>query len=823
MTDRAGGDPVIQDGNQVIVDFDLLRAERQRVRKEAEDRRRALEAAQHTDVTVSDAALTPQLDAVPETVSAPPAVEPTPEPAAAELPETEQDPAAPVAVDAATAPAQSPASVGPLYNRGRLVAAFARQHGLSTSAHDVSEALLLARRTNSDRGLDEIASHLAAQGLKLRLRRNVAVEDTLLPALCLMTTGQIVLVTDVDSTSVTLLAPDEGDERQKVALEEFAEYHSGDVLEATGATLGRRLGIRGNAEKEEHWFWGQFRTLRRPMGEIAVGSLVANLLAVSVAIFSMQVYDRVIPHQSTPTLWVLAIGAFLAILMEGALKIARARLTDRSGRKIELKVQAMLIDRLMGMRARLAEVMPSQLFTAIRDFGSVREFFTAGSMGAMADLPFVLLFLALVWSIGGPVVLILIAGGALMVLPSLLARRKLRKLTEQSQASSAQSARLLHETIYDLETVKSQRGEARIQRDWALICEASATSSAEHRKVQTNLQLWAVSVQQATYVAAVIFGAYMTFAGEFTVGTIIAVGILTSRTLAPLTQLAGLFARWSNVSAALDALDMIALAPQEEEAGRSHLRRDRLNGAYSLSGLQFAYGEEGPAVVSLPRLEMRAGERLALLGPNGSGKSTLLRLLAGLVQPTAGELRIDGVEMNQIAPRDLRRHIGYMGQEVRLFTGTLRDNLNLSLLESDDDRLLEALDFAGLGDMVRGHPRGLDLEILDGGRGLSVGQRQSIGWARLWLQDPSVVLLDEPTAAFDQGLEARITARLDQWLGNRTLILATHRPTLLSLVDRIALITGGRIVRTGSRDEIMERIAEGQERLAERTQQEASA
>jgi ATP-binding cassette, subfamily C, bacterial LapB len=302
-------------------------------------------------------------------------------------------------------------------------------------------------------------------------------------------------------------------------------------------------------------------------------------------------------------------------------------------------------------------------------------------------------------------------------------------------------------------------------------------------------------------------GAFLVFAGQFTVGTIIAVGILTSRTLGPLTQLAGTLARWSNVKAALGALDAVAHAEQDEAEDRAYLRREVIRGDFELRDLVHRYDEDGGRAIDIAGLAVSAGSRVALLGANGSGKSTLLRLLAGLYRPTGGRVMIDNVDMAQVMPRDLRRAIGYLGQDVRLFAGTLRDNLNLTGLERDDDRLMAALDFAGLGSFVRSHPRGLDLLIRDGGEGLSVGQRQSIGWARLWLQDPSICLLDEPTAALDTALEATLIARVSDWLDGRTAIIATHRMPILSLVERVVVMQAGRVVVDGPRDEVMAHLA----------------
>ncbi len=316
------------------------------------------------------------------------------------------------------------------------------------------------------------------------------------------------------------------------------------------------------------------------------------------------------------------------------------------------------------------------------------------------------------------------------------------------------------------------------------------------------LTFWSQGVQQATYVSAVILGAYLVFAGEFTVGSIIAVGILSGRTLAPLTQLSGTLARWSNVKSALDGLDVIAGSDQDESATRTYLRRETLRGNFEIRDMRFSYDEDAPGI-DVPGLAVEAGQRIAVLGANGSGKSTFLKVLAGLYAPGSGRVMVDGVDMAQIAPKDLRRSIGYLGQDVRLFAGTLRDNLNLSMLEREDDRLLQALDFAGLGPFVRGHAKGLDLEIRDMGEGLSIGQRQSIGWARIWLQDPKVVLLDEPTAALDQTLERTLVSRLETWLEGRTAVIATHRMPIMKLTDRTLIFQNGHLAVDGPRDQVL--------------------
>lgn len=325
-----------------------------------------------------------------------------------------------------------------------------------------------------------------------------------------------------------------------------------------------------------------------------------------------------IPHQSEATLWVLAAGAGLALVMEAGLKIARARLIDGAGRQIELNVQKILMGRLLGMRSELASKSPSNLFSAMREFGSVREFFTASTIGTLTDLPFIVVFLALVASIAGNVVWVLIAGGIIMVVPGFLLQKRMMRLTQDMQGAGARSARLLHEAIFELETLKTQCAEDRFRRLWGDLTALQAIKSSEQRRLGSALTFWAQGMQQATYIGAVILGTYLVFAGELTVGSIIAVGILTNRTLGPLTQLSGTLARWGNVKSALNGLDTITLAEQDEAEGRSYLRRDRIEGAFELREVQFTYEDGAAPVLDIAGLAILPGQVVAVLGTNGS-------------------------------------------------------------------------------------------------------------------------------------------------------------------------------------------------------------
>lgn len=720
-----------------------------------------------------------------------------PEPALQTARETEAAPASEVAAED---------TLGRLKARAQLLCRLAALRGCTLHAQDMLEHL----QASGPAALrpEAMMSALITAGLKARVQSVKRPTPRHWPGIAIMQGGQPVLVLSQGKAGVTIYDSSCPDGRAEVPMQEFMPYYAGQIL-TTRATLSQLTQRHTPQLDTSHWFWGEFPKYRRQMGEIMLGSLVANVLAVAVALFSLQVYDRVVPHQSQATLWVLAIGALMAIGMEGILKLARARITDAAGRQIDMAVQHKLMRRVIGLKMDQSPLPPSGLFAALRDFASVREFFTSSTLSTLADVPFIAVFLLLVASIGGPVVYVILIGALLMLLPAYFIQKKMLAMTRLAQGASTKSGRLLNEVVNEMETIKTQRGEERVLRLWDELNLLSSQASNGQRKLASALTYWSQGVQQATYICAVILGTYMVFAGEFTVGTIIATGILTSRTLAPLTQFAGTLARWSNVRAALDALDMIADAPQEREKGRAYLRRESIEGRFELREVVFRYDPDAAPTVDVPAVAVLPGQRVAILGVNGSGKSTLLKLLAGLYTPERGRVMLDGTDMSQIEPRDLRRHIGYLGQEVRLFAGTLRDNLNLSYLPHEDERIMEALEFAGLAAFVRGHPRGLDLEIGDGGAGLSIGQRQAVGWARLHLQNPSVVLLDEPTAALDQTLERTLVSRLDSWLGTRTAIVATHRMPILSLTNRTLILQAGRMVVDGPRDEVLAHLNGG--------------
>jgi len=662
--------------------------------------------------------------------------------------------------------------------------------GLPISGHDLDETLV-------SRAMDKIGLVCSAHVIK-------SINNSHLPCCVELGDNRYAVIIDMTDTHYVIATSKDGGYK-KISCDIINKRFAGKIYTAL-ISLDNIERRHIGEPRTGHWFWGRFRDHKEIFRDIVVGTLFANLLAVSISLFTLQVYDRVIPHQSFSTLWVLVIGAMLAISLEAVLKIARSRLMDVSGRRIEIDISAFLFEKLQGMKLSSRPTTPNSLLYAMREFSSVREFFTAASVGSIADIPFVLIFLALIYAIAGNVVFLIMFAMILIVLPSLLSQKKMSALSEEMLGGASAANKVLAETAYGHESIKTHRGESIFQRRWEEITTLNAEKTTQQRDLSARLTFFSQAIQQTAYILAIVAGVYLVFTGEFTVGAIIAISILTTRTLSPVTHFAATLARWQQVKIALQGLESIAHSEQERPAEKKFARRANLIGNIDLNKTQFRYADDDALALNVDRLIIEEGEILGVLGVNGSGKSSLLKVLSGLYEPTAGNIIVDGVDLRQIDPHDIRRNIGYLPQEVKLFSGTLWENLTYGALKWSEKEVYDALKFSGLSQIVRSHALGLELEIRDGGEGLSMGQRQSVGLARLFLQDPSVVLMDEPTSSLDQGLELRIINQLTQWLAGKTCIFTTHRPNMLNITSRVIVMNEGRIAMNGSREEVISKL-----------------
>ncbi|MBU2867306.1 type I secretion system permease/ATPase [Pacificibacter marinus] len=670
-----------------------------------------------------------------------------------------------------------------------------RLQGVSTSLSQLTAGL--PRVSGAELTLDLAPMALRRANMSCRTSREAlqSLPDHSFPVLVFLKDGRTAIVEALTERQAKVVLPESGGGKAIWTMEELDRLHDGRVLISKPIdVVSDRLD--GKKAGHKHWLLGPLWENWSIYRDVMVASFAANILAVATALFSMQVYDRVVPNNAFDTLWILSSGVGLAILLELVLRLMRSSLVDVSGRDLDLRLSAQLFDKVANMRLINQPASTGVFANQVRDFAVVREFFTSSTVTAICDLPFVFIFLGVIWFIGGNVMWVVFAGVILSVLPGLLMQKKLARASKENSREAAALNGLLLETISNLETVKACQAEGRLQRTHAQLSAAMATTAIKTRNLTTLMSQLVSSVQRLAYAGVVIAGVYLISSGELTVGSLIACTLLSTRAMSPMGQVAGLLAKWQHVRAAMDGLNEIMKLPVERPTDRHFVRSANMAGNFHLQDVVFRHDPQAAPVIAIPELKVASGERISLLGGNGAGKSTLLRLMAGLTDPQTGSVLVDDLAMSQIDPIDRRRQIGYLPQSVALFQGTLRDNLLLDHGLHSDEELLQALDAVGLGTFVRQHVRGLDLQIQSNAN-VSGGQRQSIGLARVLLQDPKVVLLDEPTSALDHVTEAKVIAHLKQWLQGRTTIISTHKRELLGLTERAVVLKQGRIARDG--------------------------
>ena len=670
-----------------------------------------------------------------------------------------------------------------------------RHFGYTVSVTELGEGLALEK--------GYLPIRLAPRALRrLRITARIVeyplkeITTRLLPALLLLRDGHSLLVVEYQAGQAVVLDPKSDGGRKNMSVDELDHLYSGTALFAQPRYRSDERAGDFASEEPEHWLKGPLRASWRDYILVGVAALMSNLMAIASALFTMQVYDRVVPNDAFDTLWILASGVFVAIILEFVLRSLRAHMLDVTGKRLDMLLSSRLFEQVLRIRLQAKPVSMGAFSAQVREFESVREFLTSTTIAAISDIPFVLLFMGVILLIGGAVVWVPFVAICLMLLPGLLAQRSLARLSRQHLREGAVKNGVLLEAIENLETIKASQAEGRMLQKWESLTAELSSAAVTSRSITTLLSYAASLTQQFCYVGVVIVGVYRISAGEMTVGALFACTILAARTIAPIAQVAGILASWQHVKVAIEGLDALMSAPVERPQGRRFARSHALHGRYQLEKVLMDYQSDAPPALSIPKLEFQPRTHVALLGGNGAGKSTLLRLLAGLTTATEGRILLDDLSIGQIDPADLRQSIGYLPQDTALFYGTLRDNLIPDNVGQTDNELFTALDGVGLGAFVRTHPMGLDM-LLEGNNSVSGGQRQAIALARLLLQDPRIVLLDEPTAAFDNENEARVIQYLKNWLEGRTLILSTHKRALLELTERAVVLKQGRVVMDG--------------------------
>ncbi len=640
-----------------------------------------------------------------------------------------------------------------------------------------------------------------------------------LPVLMPLMDGRACILRGFEGGDAIVLWAHQGMEEHRIPIAQLQALARPEVLAVKLAPQRHDQTLAPMHDKAFSWFWDTLWRFRHFYVESMVATVVANILTLASVFFTMNVYDRVVPTQAYSSLWTLAIGTSIAIVMEFVMRWLKARLVDLGGKKADLAINATLLREIMSIRLEHRPQSVGIFASSMRDFESLRDFFSSSSLVLLADMPFVLMYLVLIALVAGPLALVPAAVVPILLAIGLYAQKPLMKAMRENMKESGDKQSVLVESVLNLELLKAHNAESYLQRRWEMSNLAGADSYKQIRSLTNWIMGVTTAIQQLVTVVMVVGGVYMIHANQLTLGGLIASVILAGRALSPLAGVMSLASRYQQAVTSLETLDGLIKRPRDRVNGRNYVVPETIEGRLDAEGLEFAYpGQHKIPVIKKVSMSIPAGQKVAMLGRVGSGKSTLLRLLSGLYVPLAGNIRLDSIDMQQIEPAEVRNRMGYVGQDPQLFMGTLRENLILSDSWINDTRIAETLKALGIYDMVANHPLGLDMPITEAGGGLSGGQRQLLSIARMMLRNPQLVFMDEPTANMDQNSEARVIAVLKQWLQGRTLLMSTHRPQLLEWVDHIAVIDAGQCVAMGPKQEMIEKLSRGIDVHAPRSQ-----
>jgi len=683
-----------------------------------------------------------------------------------------------------------------------------KQHNCAASRASLSAGLPMAEQRLSPALLPRAAARAGLQGRVIK-RDLDAIATLNLPVLLLLKGGRSAVLTKWGDDGRALILPSEADGgEQWVTREALAEEYRG---EAFFARPRHELEEARNPllPRVHAWFRDTLKLSRWLYADAMVATLLVNTLGLMVPLFVMQTYDRVVPNQATATLWVLAIGLFIGTTFELLLRVLRSHLLDTAGKKTDVVLSAALFERITGMTMSARPATVGGFAQSIHDFQGLRDFLTAVTLTSLIDLPFALLIIAVIGLIGGWLVVIPLLAFPLTALFAFIVQTRLRDTVQKSLALASERQALLVETLGGLETLKACGAEGERQHRWEKTHGALTRLDSHARLLSAVAINGTLFLQQIAGMATIVAGVYAIVAGDLSVGGLVACYMLGSRVLAPLSQIASLITRLQQARLTMKSTDTLMALPQERREKQRPIERKSLLGALQLNQLNFTYpGLSSPSLREI-NLSISPGERVAIIGRSGSGKSTLARLMMGLYTPTEGQLLLDGLDLRQVDVADLRAQVGYVSHDMPLLAGTLRDNLTLGARFISDERMLEVAQLTGAYELARQHPQGFDRPVGERGQLLSGGQRQMVLLARALLLDPPILLLDEPTSAMDNASEDAVRRQLLGWSQGKTLILITHRMSMLSLVERLVVLDNGRVVADGPKDSVIEALRKG--------------
>ena len=642
------------------------------------------------------------------------------------------------------------------------------------------------------------------------------IPHLILPAVLLLKQGEACVLNSIDiaKQEAEIITAESGMVPIIIPVEELKEQFIGRYFLVKKQFRYDERSPEVLKTRKGHWFWSTIWESKNIYRDVLIASILINIFAIAAPMFTRLVYDKVVPNLAFETLWVLASGIFVVFLFDLILKLMRSYFIDVAGKKSDILISSKLFSKVLGIRMEAKPASVGAFAKNLQEFESIREFFTSATIGSLIDLPFALMFLALIWLMAGNLVFVPVTGVVILVIYALLIQGPLRRTIEEGSRLASQKYANLIESLAGLETVKLFSAQSQFQFRWEEAVAHMANWNIKSRRITDSIQNTAGFVQQSTNVGMIIFGVYLIAEGELTMGGLIAATMLSGRAIGPLVQLSLLSTRYNQAKSSMTLIEQVMSMPDEQEEGKRYIHRPIIQGHIALDKVTFHYPDAPMASIRDLTLNITPGEKVAIIGRIGSGKTTLERLIMGLYKPTEGHVRIDDTDMEQLHHVDVRRNIGCVPQDSNLFYGSVRDNITLGRPLVDDRDVMDAANRAGVTAFTQQDPAGLERQVGEGGGLLSGGQRQSVAIARAFLGRPPVLLMDEPTSAMDNRSEMHIKHQLSQLLPSETLILITHKTSMLDIVDRVIVMEKGSIIADGPKAQVLSDLKQGKVRAA---------
>ena len=637
------------------------------------------------------------------------------------------------------------------------------------------------------------------------------IPNLVMPCILTLKNNQACLLEkiDIDAEKATVVLSDAPDGRLEVDLKQLEEDYLGYAIYFTEK-------FQQASKKEDlistgqgHWFWHTFWDNRGIYRDVLIASVIINIFVLANPLFVMNVYDRIVPNNAVESLWVLAIGISVVYMFDILLKFLRSYFLEMASKKSDVIMSSKLFEQTLGLTMANRQGSIGAFANNLKEFDSIRNFFTSGTIASLVDLPFVIIFLLVIFFIAGQIVLVPIAIIGLILMYSILMKKPIQRSVEATYEASSQKNAVLIETLTAIETIKSLGVEAHSQWKWEQAVGEIARASLKSKMLQSSIGRVTGFMQQMSTVIIVLVGVYLIKDGLLTMGGLIATVMLSQRAIGPMGQFASLTSTYQQTKTALDSLNELMKKEVERPSGKRFIQHPVFEGSIEFIDVTFTYpGETKPALNNVS-FKVNPGEKLGIIGRIGSGKSTIEKLILGFYHVDSGSILIDGIDITQLDPAELRRNINYVPQDVTLFSGDVRENIAYRAPYVEDSEILRAAKLAGVDDFIKTHPSGYSLKVNEGGGSLSGGQRQSIGVARALLLDTPIYLFDEPTNAMDANTEQTMIDRLKKGTLKNTTIVVTHKMSLLQLVDRLIVMSNGKVIADGSKATVLEALKTG--------------